>query len=486
LLFLFEQYSTDLDYWISMEHVHFIGIGGTGLSAIASVLLERGYTVSGSDYQESVTTRHLEALGAQVFIGHRGEQVAGADLVVRSSAIANSNLEVQAALAAVIPVLKREDFLEQLMAGQQGIAVAGTHGKTTTTAMLAWLLTDLKRDPSFVIGSPSLDLGGSAHAGTGQFFVIEADEYDRMFLGIHPYVAVVTNVEHDHPDCYPTPQEFMQAFNEFVSQIEPGGILVACGDDPGAAKLMANARSNGQRTASYGMQAEELDYRATQLNLNRWGGFDFDVYRRDSERLARLHLRVPGKHNVLNAMAALSVSDYLGLNADAVANSLDDFHGTNRRFEVRGIAAGVTIIDDYAHHPTEIRATLSAARVSFPGQEIWAVWQPHTYSRTRTLMADFIKSFGDADHVLITEIFAAREEPPADGFSARQIVKAMTSGPDPLNSDVYFAPDLDSALSLILEHVQPGQVVLVLSAGDANQISERLLRTLPARNSSPS
>ena len=467
-----------------MEHVHFIGIGGTGLSAIATVLLERGYTVSGSDRQESPTTRHLEAIGAQVFIGHRSEQVANADLVLRSSAIADSNVEVQAALAAGIPVLKRENFLGKLMAGQQGIAVAGTHGKTTTTAMLAWLLIDLGRDPSYVIGSPSLDLGGSAHAGNGRFFVIEADEYDRMFLGIRPYVAVVTNVEHDHPDCYPTPRDFMHAFEVFVSQIEPGGILIACGDDPGAAKLIVKAQSNAQRVISYGIQAEELDYRASQLHRNRWGGFDFDVYRQDSERLASLHLRVPGKHNVLNALAAFSVGDYLGLNSIEVAKSLDQFRGTSRRFEMRGMVAGVTLIDDYAHHPTEIRATLAAARVRFPGQEIWAVWQPHTYSRTRTLMADFMKSFSDADHVMITEIFAAREKPPADGFSARQIANAMASGTEPLNSDVYFAPDLDAATTLLLEHVGPGQVVLILSAGDANQISERLLQSLPERNSS--
>jgi len=467
-----------------MEHVHFVGIGGTGLSAIATVLLERGYTVSGSDRQESITTRHLAAMGAQVFIGHRREQVAGADLVVRSSAVADDNPEVQAALAGDIPVLKRENFLGQLMTGQQGIAVAGTHGKTTTTAMLAWVLTDLGRDPSFVIGSSSINLGGNAHAGNGQFFVIEADEYDRMFLGIHPHVAVVTNVEHDHPDCYPTPQDFMQAFNEFVGQIEPGGILVACGDDPGAANLLTEVRSAGQRAASYGIQATELDYRAGQLVINRRGGFDFDAYRRDSEPLAHLHLQVPGEHNVLNALAALSVSDYLGLDTEAAANSLDKFRGAGRRFEVRGEAAGVTVIDDYAHHPTEIRATLSAARARFPGQEIWVVWQPHTYSRTRTLLADFLKAFKDADHVVITEIFAAREEPPVDGFSARQIVQAMSSGADPLHSDVYFAPDLDTATSLILEYVRPGQVVLVLSAGDANQISERLIQTFPLRNSS--
>jgi UDP-N-acetylmuramate--alanine ligase len=248
--------------------------------------------------------------------------------------------------------------------------------------------------------------------------------------------------------------------------------------------LAANAKTTGRQVVSYGMRAPRLDYRAGQLTLNHLGGFDFDAFRQEGELLARLHLQVPGEHNVLNALAALAVSDYLSLDLEDAANSLGKFRGTSRRFEVRGEAAGVTIVDDYAHHPTEIRATLSAARVRYPGREIWAVWQPHTYSRTRTLLTDFLEAFNDADHVLVTEIFAAREEPPADGFSAHQIVQAMSSGADRRHSDVHFAPDLETAMRMLLKYVQPGDVVLVLSAGDANQISEKLIQALPLRNPS--
>jgi UDP-N-acetylmuramate--alanine ligase len=421
---------------------------------------------------------------------------------VRSSAIPDGNVEVQAALESGIPVLKRADFLGRLMEGRLGIAVAGSHGKTTTTAMIAWLLTVTGQDPSFIIGGVSTNLGANARAGRGAPFVIEADEYDRMFLGLSPKIAVVTNVEHDHPDCYPTPEDFHQAFRNFSQRLAPQGVLLACCDDPGAARLLAEAASDGLRTLSYGLDRwlgrPCPDYCAVDLRPNERGGCDFDFIPGDqrpaisdqaitnsgprsadggprSETSGRLaipiSLQVPGHHNVRNALGALAVADLLGLPLDEAAEALGQFQGTARRFELRGEAGGVAIVDDYAHNPAKIRATLSAARARYPGREIWAVWQPHTYSRTRLFLDDFAASFIDADHVLVTEVYASREADPGD-FSARQVVQAMS------HPDVSFTPRLEDAAAYLVEHVRPGGVVLVLSAGDADWICGEVLKRL--------
>lgn len=464
--------------------MHLIGIGGSGLSAIAQVLLERGLTVSGSDRQTSAATRGLQLAGARIDIGHRAENVHGADLVLRSSAVRDDNVEVMAAQAAGIPVLKRKDYLSQLMAGQQGIAVAGTHGKTTTTAMVAWMLTFMGLDPSYVIGGSSVNLKGNAHAGRGAYFVIEADEYDYMFLGLHPWLAVVTNIEHDHPDCFPTPEAFYQAFQSFGKQVQEGGMFIACGEDPGAARLLADLRAEGSQVRSYGIQPDpggmkNFDYIARHLAANERGGFTFEFYR-GYERLAQpIALQVPGYHNVRNALAALSVADQIGMPWDGVAEALAEYRGSGRRFEVRGEVNGVTVIDDYAHHPTEIRATLAATRGRFPDHRIWAVWQPHTYSRTKALMDQFAASFIDSDCVVVTEIFAAREAAPANGFSARQVADAISeaslTATGSRRPEVYFMPGLDDARKFLLENMQPGDVLIVLSAGDANQISDQLV-----------
>ncbi len=453
-----------------MAHIHFIGIGGTGLSAIARVLLESGYMVSGSDRQFSTLAQAVQSAGARVFVGHQPANVSGADLVVRSSAVPDDNVEVQAALAAGIPVLKRADFLGQLMEGRQGIAIAGAHGKTTTTAMIAWMLTELRQDPTFIVGGVIANLGTNASAGTGLLFVIEADEYDRMFLGLKPQIAIVTNVEHDHPDIYPTPGDFHQAFRDFVGCLLPGGLLLACGDDPGAMSLLPVAESNGSRTLTYGIRATQCDYTVRDLVPSTAGGFAFDAYRGET-RLAHVALQVPGKHNAQNALAALALADQLDLPLTDAALALSEFRGTGRRFEVVGEARGVTLIDDYAHHPTEIRATLAAARSRYPDRDLWAVWQPHTYSRTQTLFDEFAAAFEDANHVLVTEVYRARE-PFDTNFSAMQVVDAMG------HPDAHFVPDLAAAARFLLARLQPGDVMLVLSAGDADQISAQVLAGL--------
>ncbi len=457
-----------------MTRIHLIGIGGTGLSAIARVLLEMGHTVSGSDRAESPFTRDLETAGVTIHIGHRSENIRGADLVVRSSAIPDDNPEVTAARAFGIPVLKRADFLGSLMEGKTGIAIAGTHGKTTTTSMIAWMLSALDQDPTFIVGGMIANLGVNARAGKGQAFVIEADEYDRMFLGLKPAIEVVTNVEHDHPDCYPTPEDFRAAFREFVIRLAPGGTLVACAEDLGARLLITEAEQMGKKVLPYAIRpttdsgTNTLPVFTTVLSPNQKGGYTFTAV--VVRNPVQVELQVPGKHNVRNALAALTVAHLLGLDLETAAKALGEFKGSGRRFEVRGETNGVTVIDDYAHHPTEIRATLSAARTRYPSRRIWAVWQPHTYSRTQTLFDDFTAAFPDADEVVVTEIYAARE--PKQDFSSKQVVDAMQ------HPSAHFIAGLKDVSNHLVSNLRPGDVLLVLSAGDADQVSAEVLTRL--------
>jgi UDP-N-acetylmuramate--alanine ligase len=455
-----------------MTRIHLIGIGGTGISAIARVLLEMGHTVSGSDRAESPFTRDLQSAGVTIKIGHRSENVRGADLVIRSSAITDDNPEVTAARAHNIPVLKRSEFLGSLMDGKTGIAVAGTHGKTTTTSMIAWMLTALGQDPTFIVGGVVANLGVNARAGKGMPFVIEADEYDRMFLGLTPTIEVVTNVEYDHPDCYPTPAEFQAAFVEFMYRLPDDGTLIACAEDPGALDLMDKAEKLGKAVFPYGLRptmdsGKGLDVYASVLAPNKKGGFTFcaSVFGNS----ATVELQVPGKHNVRNALGALAVSQLLGLSLTEAATALGQFMGVGRRFEVRGDVNGVIIINDYAHHPTEIRATLAAARVRYPAQRIWAVWQPHTYSRTQALFNEFVTAFEDADQVIITEIYAARE--PKQDYSSKLVVEAMSR-------PAKYIATLSEVRDYLIEELRSGDVLLVLSAGDADQVSTDVLAYL--------
>jgi UDP-N-acetylmuramate--alanine ligase len=373
------------------------------------------------------------------------------------------------------------------MTNHLGIAVAGTHGKTTTTAMIAWMLTAMGQDPTYIVGGVLTNLGTNAHAGKGQAFVIEADEYDRMFLGLKPKIAVITNIEHDHPDCYPTAEDFFSAFDDFATQMGTDGILLGCANDPGATRLIHNASSRGQNIYSYairnsnnGTSAHRPAYLAETLTPNLSGGLSFDAVctlpESKFEMRPAINLRVPGKHNVQNALAALAVAHQMKLPVETACRALSEYRGTGRRFELRGEINGITVIDDYAHHPTEIRATLAAARTRYPEQNLWVVWQPHTYSRTRQLFNDFVAAFEQADHVVVTEIYAARENLPQDGFSAQQVVAAMSY------PDAYFVPDLTQVTSFLLGRLLPGDVLLVLSAGDADQISTHVLASLKERS----
>lgn len=459
-------------------HIHLVGIGGAGLSAIANLLLARGYRVSGSDRRPNEITEELAARGVEIYRGHAAENVSGADLVLISSAVPEDNPEVLAAQAAGIPVVKRAAFLGPLMEGLHGIGVAGTHGKTTTTGMIAVILLRAGMDPSLIIGG-RLAVGPaegmptsaiSALAGEGPF-VIEADEYDRMFHGLQLEIAVVTNVEWDHVDCYPTPAAFAQAFAKFVSQLPPNGLLIVCADDPGALALRETV-TQGVQVWTYGL-ADGADWQARDLTPNALGGLGAEVWH-EGQQVATLSLPVPGRHNVRNALAALAVAHWHGIKAQRAAIMLRDFRGAGRRFEMIGEAGGVLVIDDYAHHPTEVAATLSAARLRFAHRQIWAVFQPHTFSRTQALLHDYAHSFDDADHVLFLDIYAAREKIDL-GMHSRVLAESVD------HPDATYVGTIEETAAHLLERVAPDDVVITMSAGDGNQVGQLLLAGLRER-----
>ena len=459
-------------------HIHLVGIGGSGLSAIAGLLLEQGYKVSGSDQRLSEVTDDLAARGATILRGHSSGHVRGADLVLISSAVPADNAEVVTAHAAGIPVVKRSDFLGPLMEGLHGIGIAGTHGKTTTTSMIATILLRAGMDPSFIVGGriavgPAEGMTSAtvaARSGQGPF-VIEADEYDHMFLGLRLEIAVVTNVEWDHVDCYPTPGAFAAAFRQFVSQLSADGLLVVCADDPGALAVR-DAAPRGAALRTYGLSAE-ADWQARNLRSNARGGIDAEVWAH-GEQVAQLSLGIPGRHNVRNALAALAVAQWDGIKPKWAAAMLHDFEGAGRRFEVIGEAGGVIVIDDYAHHPTEVAATLSAARLRYPTRRIWAVFQPHTYSRTKALLADYAHSFEDVEQVIFLDIYPAREKIDL-GMHSRLLLQAVH------HAGAQYIGAIEDAAAYLLAHVSPDDIVITLSAGDGNRVGQLLLTGLQTR-----
>ncbi len=457
------------------QHIHFVGIGGVGLSAIARVLLERGFTISGSDPQTNPLVEALRADGARIYQGHAAQNVQGAHAVVRSSAVPVDNPEVRAARMQGIPVFRRAEFLPYVLAGRVSVAVAGTHGKTTTSSMIVHMLMAAGLEPGFIIGGVLPKLNTNARAGEGPIFVIEADEYDNMFLGTCPHVAVVTNIEHEHPDIFADRGEVVAAFARFVLLLPEDGLLVACADDMGARALGNLWRAAGRKVLFYGLENKRADLRATGLWNNDVGGSDFVVQECGRTR-GSVRLQVPGKHNVLNALAALAVANYFGLIFDEAEDALVEFTGAGRRFSVCGRVSGVTAIDDYAHHPTAIRATLEAARARYPDKTLWAVWQPHTYSRTRAFLDGFAASFDDADRVIITDVYAARESDTL-GIGAEDVVARM----DKDRWVKHIGGDLSNVVDELERGVSGNDVVIVMSAGDATAIGPMLIERLETR-----
>lgn len=463
-------------------HVHIIGAGGSGMSAIARVLLGRGFIVSGSDLQPNELTAALAAAGATMFTGHEAANIAGADLLVVSSAVPADNPEIVAARALGIPVIKRADLIGELMSGAIGIAVAGSHGKTTTTGMIAHILVEADLDPTVIVGGVLPEIGSNGRFGEGPYFVVEADEYDFMFLGLRPEVAVITNVEHDHPDLFPTMEAYRAAFRDFAHLLPPGGRLIVCADDAGAAHLLSELRLPGVELTTYGLNGtvatgpqvgEKVHFRAIDYRPNQLGGTDF-VVAQGGQTIGLARLRVPGLHNVRNALAAIVVGLDLQIEFSQICRALATFGGVQRRFQVLGEVGNVTVIDDYAHHPTEIRATLAAARQRYPGRRLWAVWQPHTFSRTRLLAEQFAGSFDDADRVITLDIYRSREAEDA-GVSADAVVSLMR------HANALHIPQHAAAVAHLLDRVRPDDVVLTLSAGDGNLVGRDLLDALRQR-----
>lgn len=445
------------------QHVHLVGIGGAGLSAIARVLLGQGYRVSGSDRSLNTLTAALVQDGAHIIQGHTAANVTGADVLIITSAVQSDHVEVAAAMAAGIPVYKRQDIMADLMRGQRIIAVAGTKGKTTTTAMIAHILLNCGRDPSYIVGGVLGSTGDNARVGAGGWFVVEADEYDNMFLGLRPDVAVITNIEWDHPDFFPTPQAMIESFRRFAALLPEDGLLLTGEGTP----LSAVTPITQER---YGLTDAVPDWRIHNLRYEDSRQV-FEVMQRGQSR-GTAQLGLPGAHNALNALAALAVTHHAGVPFAEAAAALASFKPAARRFELRAEIDDIAIVDDYAHNPMSIRAVLDAARQRYPGRALWAVWQPHTYSRTQALFADFVTAFAAADHVLITDIYAAREEPlPSVGSAA--LVTAMQ------HPDVRHTASFDETVAALRDGVRAPAVVLIMSAGDAPQIGiayEHLLR----------
>ncbi len=465
-------------------HYHIVGIGGAGMSAIAHILLDQGHTVSGSDMQASRQTHVLVNRGATVYTGHNAAYVAGADAVLATAAAARDHVELVAAHDASIPVLKRSDLWREWSQQRPIIAVAGTHGKTTTSAMIAFIFEVAGREPGFLIGSDVPDLGSSAHWGNPVApMIIEADEYDHAFLALHPQMAVVTNVEWDHPDIYPSDDEYQQTFATFASQVE--GLIVTCGDEGTLGAWAAGLHSSRVPLITYGIE-EQNDYCARLLTES--GLPQYQVVQKKGARVLvqsnnggnwqslLITLGVPGLHNVRNSLAALVVAGASGIAPETAADALARFRGTARRFERRGEVNGITVTDDYAHHPTEVAATLHAARSYAGGRRVIAYVQPHTYTRTELLLSAWAKVFAHADVVLVGNIYPARETRPAGSEVA--LAQQVVRGAAAWHRDVRYAGTIDEATALLHELVQPGDFVLTMGAGDSVRVGEMLLEQL--------
>jgi len=458
----------------SRQRVHLVGIGGIGLSAIARILHEQGYRVSGSDAQRTALSEGLAEQGIVVHYGHRAQNVAGADLVVVSSAVPHDNPEWVAASQAGIPVVKRAQILGEMMAGRFGIAVAGTHGKTTTSAWIAFVLAEMGLDPTFIVGGILQNLGTNARSGAGPHFVVEADEYDHTFLGLRPSLAVITVIEMDHPDCFRDLEEMTEAFQRFVRLLPEGGVAIGCADQSRVLQVLESVRrEKALEVITYSLGHAEADWQAQQIRANEVGGSDFQVVHQ-GQVVGECRLLLPGPHNVSNALAVLAVCQRLRLDLPRVLTLCSCFLGVRRRFEVKGQAGGVVVIDDYAHHPTEIKATLKAARQRYGDRAIWVFFQPHTYSRTKALLGEFAAAFEDADHVLLGEIYASREKDSL-GISSQHLLSRM------VHPDVRYVATLQEASRVLQNALCPGDVLLTLGAGDGYLVGEAVLRGLVAR-----
>lgn len=449
------------------KRVHFIGIGGAGMSGLARIALSHGINVSGSDAKDSSVLSALSALGATVHTSHDASHVDGSDLVVFSNAISSSNSERVRAVELGLPILTRAAALSVLMSESKSIAVAGTHGKTTTSSMLAVALQACAADPSFAIGGTITASGSNAHRGTGEIFVAEADESDGSFIEYHPYAAIVTNVEHDHVDFFATAQDVEQAFRDFASTIQPGGFLTFCADDQGAAKLAASIAST--ELVSYG-ESEEANLRIDQIELLTMGSSARAIW--NGKSVGHIELQVPGHHNLLNAAGVLATGLKLGFGAGELLTGLSTFRGTGRRFEIKGTVHGVRVIDDYGHHPTEIKVTIDAARRFAGDGRLIVIFQPHRYSRTQAFAQEFAEVLEKADRVIVLEVYAASEKP-IEGVTSKIITSKMVKGE--------YVPNFVEVTDSVVADAQPGDVIVTLGAGDVSSLAPIIVDGLSRR-----
>jgi UDP-N-acetylmuramate--alanine ligase len=453
-----------------IQHVHFVGIGGIGMSGIAEVLANLGFRVSGSDLKRSSVTDRLEGLGVQVFEGHGAENISEAHVVVRSTAVRDDNPEILEARRRSIPVIPRAEMLAELMRLKpHTVAVAGSHGKTTTTSMVATVLGRAGLDPTVVVGGVVKALGSNARMGKSDLMVVEADESDRSFLMLTPTIAVVTNIDREHMDYYDDMNDVMECFAKFVNKVPFYGAAVLCLDDPHVQAVIPRVL---RRRITYGLSAQ-ADVSAHAIRFDQMFGSSFTVWQ-GHDAVGEITLRAPGLHNVYNALAAIAVAFELKVPFEAIAGALGSFTNADRRFQFKGEEAGVLLVDDYGHHPTEIKATLAAAKMGSAGRRIVVLFQPHRYSRTQDQMEEFARSFNNADMLFVTDIYAASEDP-IPGITSEALTDAIKLFG---HKEVHYIGSLEGAAELLLKHVSAGDMVITLGAGTVYRAGDQLLELL--------
>ena len=469
------------------RRVHLVGVGGIHMSGIARILRARGHTVSGSDLVVSPVTATVETLGVTVFEGHAADNIDDAELVVYTSAASDDNPELAEARQRGIPTIKRGEMVARLAEGKKVIAIAGTHGKTTTTSLVSFMLSRAGLSPTFMTGGQMIDLDTSAEPGDGPHFVVEADEYDAAFLNYHPYIALVTNLEPDHLDFYGSFEELKNTFRQFLSQVEDNGFVLACWDSPALqaclpdrqaspphertplSKTVGDEVNNHVHVVSYGLHPE-ADWTAEDISVKGVSTSSFMVRYRQ-EVWGAVVTRLPGVHNVSNIIGAIAIGDLLGIPKETIKDAVSEFHGVERRFQSVGEAGGVLVMDDYAHHPTEIRATLTAARERFSGRRLVCLFQPHTYTRTSYLLDDFRTCFRDCDVLLVTDTYAAREEPSA-GMDAERLADEIKS------PKAGYVGNLEQSAEAAATILEPGDVFFTIGAGDVDKAGPRVVEQL--------
>ncbi len=456
-----------------VRHVHFVGVGGIGMSGLAEILRTLEFDVSGSDLRKGENTARLERLGVDIFVGHRRENVRGSDVVVYSSAISPENPEMLEAHALSIPVITRAEMLAELMRVKYGVAIAGSHGKTTTTSLVATVLRAAGYDPTVVVGGRMAALGSNARLGAGDLLVAEADESDGSFLRLAPTIGVVTNIDPEHLDFYGTHERVKEAFVEFIDKVPFYGLAVLCLDHPHVQDLLPRVRC---RHVTYGL-SPQADYHARALRSSGVVS-SFVAYGR-GQPLGEFSVRMPGNHNVLNCLAAIAVADELEVPLDEMKEALATFTGVARRFSIVAEERGVTLVDDYGHHPAEVKATLAAARRAFGGRVLVA-FQPHRYSRTQQCFDDFCRAFNEADTLYITDIYAAGESP-IEGITSERLVQGVAEHG---HHTVHYAPDRGELAARLAQEAEPGDVVIALGAGDINRVLDDVQRGLRERGGS--